>query len=722
MFYGFIPVVKNFINKEFTMRLFVLIILFAALLQAQFADPYLQKEIAKSQLQKGSSTLHLLVEGDASFLTALDQSDFSVQTRTAHTATVLVPANRLQELLNMNGLKRIVQKPKAKLHNSRAVLYQNVDAAYAKGYTGSDVIVGVVDTGIDFYNPMFLKADGTTRILSIWDQTITGTKPSGYDYGAEYTEAQINQDLASGTPYSIVKQKDTEGHGTHVAGSAAGRHLTTSPADTLHGGSMNSNLIIVKTSLSTSDIIDGVSYIFNKANALGKPCVVNLSVGSQYGPHDGTDPDVQSMDDLTGPGKIVVRSAGNDGGSAVHYYAENVTSSIALQFGYAQYVTLWLEKGDAMQSASLTWTGGSITDVPKNGHKSSNGIDVYVQLAAASDNGKESVIIFMDNDDLSSTTFTLTLNNVSDANGNNKIARHAWSEKGTMSNPYGAFSQGSSYGSSHYPYTLANDACGSKIIAVGAFKSRKYWDASNGNTYVYSNTGEEGGIGSFSAIGPTASGGQKPDIIAGGTIVLSARSTQASYQDELLPPAPYTDHFAYMQGTSMASPVAAGAIALLLEKHPSWTPSDVMNYIKNNAQGTSRPVGTTEDQVKVKDNPGTWDRVFGYGAIDLEPDFSGVGIEEVNGSLPQKFCLEQNYPNPFNPSTVISYQLSVNSNIELTVYNTLGQKVATLVNQWQQAGTYSVSFDAANLSSGVYFYRLKTSEGFVAGRKMILLR
>ncbi len=708
------------------MRSVFLIVLFVAFLQAQFVDPFLQKEISGPQMQKGGSTLHLLVEGSASFLDALEQKGFRVQTRTPQTATVLVPGARLQELLSMKGLDKVIQKPKAKLHNSRAVLYQNVDAAYAKGYTGSGVIIGVVDTGIDFYNPMFLKADGTTRILSIWDQTISGTKPGGYDYGAEFTETQINQDLASGSPYSIVTQKDTEGHGTHVAGSAAGRHLTTTPADTLHGGSMNSNLIIVKTSLSTSDIIDGVNYIFTKAAALGKPCVINLSVGSQYGPHDGTDPDVQSVDALTGPGKIVVRSAGNDGGSAVHYYAENVASTISLQFGYAQYITLWLEKGDAMQSASLTWPGGSITDVPKNGHKSSNGVDVYVQLAAASDNGKESVIIFMDNDDLSSETFTLTLNNVSDANGNNKIGRHAWSEKGNMSNPYGAFSQGSSYSSSHYPYTLANDACGNDIIAVGAFKSRKYWDASDGNTYVYSNTGEEGGIGSFSAIGPTASGGQKPDIIAGGTIVLSARSSEAAFQNALLPPAPYTDYFAYMQGTSMAAPVAAGAIALLLEKHPSWTPADVMNYIKNNAQGTSRPAGTTEDQVKVKDDPGTWDRVFGYGAIDLEPEFSGVGIEETDGVPPKGFALEQNYPNPFNPCTEIHYTVgedrsSSRKQVELSVYNALGQKVATLVNQLQQAGTYSVIFNAAGLSSGVYFYKIRAGS-FTRVKKMIYLR
>jgi C1A family cysteine protease len=96
-------------------------------------------------------------------------------------------------------------------------------------------------------------------------------------------------------------------------------------------------------------------------------------------------------------------------------------------------------------------------------------------------------------------------------------------------------------------------------------------------------------------------------------------------------------------------------------------------------------------------------------------------VSNVEDNTPDKFALSQNYPNPFNPSTTISYQLPVNSNVKLSVYNTLGQKVMTLVSEIQEAGDHSVTFDAGNLSSGIYVYRLQTGTHSVA-RKMILLR
>jgi len=94
--------------------------------------------------------------------------------------------------------------------------------------------------------------------------------------------------------------------------------------------------------------------------------------------------------------------------------------------------------------------------------------------------------------------------------------------------------------------------------------------------------------------------------------------------------------------------------------------------------------------------------------------------------LPQAYLLEQNYPNPFNPSTLIRYQLPVDGYVTLKVYNVLGQEVATLVNEFQTAGTHSITFDTRNssfgiLSSGVYLYRLQANN-FIQTKAMILLR
>lgn len=97
-----------------------------------------------------------------------------------------------------------------------------------------------------------------------------------------------------------------------------------------------------------------------------------------------------------------------------------------------------------------------------------------------------------------------------------------------------------------------------------------------------------------------------------------------------------------------------------------------------------------------------------------------TGVQNTK-TLPEEFNLNQNYPNPFNPSTIISFDLPVDSEVELTVFNSIGQEVATLVNRNLSAGYHTIEFDAANLSSGIYFYKLKT-ENFVQTRKMVLLR
>jgi hypothetical protein len=107
--------------------------------------------------------------------------------------------------------------------------------------------------------------------------------------------------------------------------------------------------------------------------------------------------------------------------------------------------------------------------------------------------------------------------------------------------------------------------------------------------------------------------------------------------------------------------------------------------------------------------------------IDFDGQFEYSNVIEVDAGLPKVFALEQNYPNPFNPSTVMSYQLPVASNVSLKVYDVLGREVATLVNGRQEAGRYSVSFNAASFASGVYFYRLQAGN-FVQTKKMMLVK
>ena len=97
-------------------------------------------------------------------------------------------------------------------------------------------------------------------------------------------------------------------------------------------------------------------------------------------------------------------------------------------------------------------------------------------------------------------------------------------------------------------------------------------------------------------------------------------------------------------------------------------------------------------------------------------------IADAGTGKPDKFALKANFPNPFNPVTMISYQLAMNSDVELSIYNLLGQKVATLVNKKQAAGYYTVQWNASAFTSGVYIYKLETSSGFRKSRKLLLLK
>ena len=113
----------------------------------------------------------------------------------------------------------------------------------------------------------------------------------------------------------------------------------------------------------------------------------------------------------------------------------------------------------------------------------------------------------------------------------------------------------------------------------------------------------------------------------------------------------------------------------------------------------------------------------GFGRqVFLSAEYHTSGITDESPTSPKRFALHQNYPNPFNPTTTISYKLKTKSDVQLTIYDISGRKIKTLVKQQQNAGQHSVTFDASGLASGIYFYRLKTSAGFVQSRKMVVLK
>lgn len=202
---------------------------------------------------------------------------------------------------------------------------------------GSGVLIGIIDTGIDYTNPVFKKADGTTKIISIWDQSITTqTAPAESGFGSVYTSDQINQALVSNNPYEIVPSTDEIGHGTMLAGVAVGNEV---PEKNFAGVVPESELVIVKLEQSKkylkeffcipenipcyqeNYIMWGVQYCSQVARQLNKPIVILTGLGSSQGNHKGYEP-LPTLMSIIGdyPNTAVVLPAGNEGNLKRHFH------------------------------------------------------------------------------------------------------------------------------------------------------------------------------------------------------------------------------------------------------------------------------------------------------------------------------------------------------------------------------------------------------------------
>lgn len=232
---------------------------------------------------------------------------------------------------------------------------------------GQGVAVGIIDTGIDYTNPVFQHADGTTKIIAIWDQTIDSEKyPPKYFYGTQYMADDLNQALKSKNPLDIVPSKDEIGHGTMLAGIAAGSEV---PASDFSGVVPDSDLIIVKLKQAKkvirdffiipedvpcyqeNDIMWATQYLIDMARSLQRPLAICIGIGSSQGSHDGKGA-LSNLLSIGGnfPGIVINIAAGNEGNSRRHYYSE-----IDASIGFST-VELSVAEGEAGFSMELWGT------------------------------------------------------------------------------------------------------------------------------------------------------------------------------------------------------------------------------------------------------------------------------------------------------------------------------------------------------------------------------
>ena len=411
--------------------------------------------------------------------------------------------------------------------------------------TGRGVLIGIVDSGVDYRHPAFLTADGKSRILRLWDQSIPGNPPEGYATGTEYTNEEINEALSLSVQEGrrLVPSEDGSGHGTAVLGVAAGSDFSRGAVN--RGVAYESDLLVVKMGIPrqdsfprTTELMQGVDYLVRQAIRLGRSIAINLSFGNNYGSHRGDSLLETYLDNVSGMGKnVICVGMGNNGNDALHtggmlspgeiqeielgVGAFEPTLNVQLWKNYEDEMEIYLEHPAGERVGPLFETLGA-----QRWQAGNTKLLIYYGKPAPYHVTQEIYVDFLPQDEktpyVDSGVWKIILAARNIKNGEYFL----WLPGGKTLNPGTAFYLPRPQG------TLTIPATARRVISVGAYDARQ-------NTYA-----------DFSGRGCRALPYPKPDLAAPGVDIYAPRPGGG---------------YAAFTGTSFSTPFVTGAAALLME-------------------------------------------------------------------------------------------------------------------------------------------------------------
>ncbi len=470
----------------------------------------------------------------------------------------------------------------------------------ALDYRGESVLIGVVDTGIDYMHPVFINEQGKTRIKAIWDQNTTGDNPPrGIGYGNVYTENDINEAIISENPYERVPGDITQGHGTFLAGIAAGNDVDGE----FTGIAPDAEIAVVKLkpakkslrdiylinenapAYSETDIMFGIKYLLTVAAKYTKSLVILIGLGTSYGSHTGVSPLEDYMAEVSRQyGTVVVVPTGNEGNARRHYYGQMSgagVQTVELNVGRDErgfVLELWADSPDVYTVEFISPSGELAPRLPSDisGERTITFIfektKIYVGYRTIETiSGKYLVIMRFD-----APSEGIWRINVY----GNQVVRGVYN----MWLPAGNFLSSNTYFINSNPdITITAPGNVSDVITTAAYNHY------TGAAYIESGRG-------FSANGVV-----KPDIAAPGVDVYGP-----------VPGGGYTRR----SGTSIAAANAAGCAALLLD----WGNENYNLYFMNTANVKTILIkGAKRERTEVYPNRST-----GYGKIDIYSSFESL--------------------------------------------------------------------------------------------------
>ncbi len=557
-----------------------------------------------------------------------------------------IPLNRLSALSRHAHVSRIEAERSCRLCNdTSAVITRSADVRQGTGLpfslTGKGVVMGVVDVGIDLTHPNFFTADGKHyRIASFWDQL--ATDPEEAVGGTPCYVGTLFSDSASILSHARSVDSPLLFHGTHTLGTCGGSGASTPYV----GMAPESELCVVSNAVSTdiplipdtllaryttaTDIL-AFKQIFDYAEEQGKPCVVSFSEGfSQTFESECTLYD-EALAQLTGPGRILVASAGNEGHIPTYLYKDSSTPSVA---------TFLDMNGGTSASFSVRTDGHPVLrTVVWRSAVSRDTLDVSADWLCQQPDS-----FFCDTLTIDGSRYALAVAALPNAYEDGKTAYEYVLKKPQASDDYPKFQfelleseaeaelfavSGRFVADALNPQAMRGEqshkvyypGCSPAVVCVGATVWRTGHPRPDGTWHVNGYWGGGGQLGGFSSVGPTLDRRVKPDVVAPGANILSSSN---SYYDEANPGdtefvvcrqshAGRTYSWRSELGTSMSTPIVAGIVAQWLEANPNLSPDDVKQVLAR----TSRRLDTLQTVPNSQ---------WGYGEIDAY-----AGLIEVLG-------------------------------------------------------------------------------------------
>ena len=603
---------------------------------------------------------------------------------TLNLVTATIPVNQLEALAQEDAIRYIEmatplypQLDVAHKETGMNLVHAGADQS-TRPFLGKNVIVGVVDYGFQYTHPAFFNADGSeSRIERVWEQeTSMGTRPEKFNYGKEY------KSYAELAKQKYDSQVDNVGHGTHVAGIAAGSNNQYSCG--FSGVAPESRIVLVSYRMQqvSTSLANAVEYIFNYADEVGRPAVVNMSLGQQTGPHDGTSTLDMVLDELQGEGKIICGAVGNDAKRKIHIMKE-FSDSDTLVKSFADFyyksprqvtIDMWGEFNKNFALKALVYDAKNDTMLYQSDYFSTEEeVGKSFFGLVKSEDGKTNIVnvkftITTEINPLNQKPHIMFIPNVLALPGDSVYVGfelkakdggivHAWAD-GSTGGLTNEGLEGWLDGDNQYTVNEIGGT-GKRIISVGAYTTREHdkFKQTLGERCTFSN------------IGPTVDGRLKPQILAPGSAIISSVSnssrvmgTSMFIEEQSIKFNNETHYYGYMDGTSMSTPYVAGIIATWLEYSGSMTPDEVAEILATTARS---------DEFTGSDLP---NNEMGYGKVDAYKGLLKVlelytGVENVERAGAMIL-----YPNPTSGAFNVGF-VRESDEVNVMVYDVNGQLI-----------------------------------------------